>query len=52
MEELLKEVFQLNLNNFYLEMTTEKDLEIILSLIEQLLKPHHHVFIGVINPRN
>lgn len=49
---VLVEVFQLNLNNFYLQMTTEKDPESIFTLIGKIIKPHHRVFIGVINPRD
>lgn len=45
-------VFQLKLKNFYLQMTTEPDPEHLLSLISKLIKPHHRVFIGVINPRD
>ncbi|CAF1120675.1 unnamed protein product [Rotaria sordida] len=49
---ILNELFQLKLNNFYLQMTTELDPDSILSLIGKLIKPHHRVFIGVINPRD
>ncbi|CAF0863327.1 unnamed protein product [Adineta steineri] len=50
--EILKDIFQLHLNNFYLQLSSEKDPERILSLISKLLQPHHRVFIGVINPKN
>ncbi len=33
-------------------MLSEKDPESILSLIGELIQPHHRVFIGVINPRD
>ncbi len=49
---VLEEVFQLHLNNFYLEMASEKNLENILSLIGKLIQPHHRVFICVINQIN
>ncbi len=49
---VLCEVFQLHLNNFYIQLKSEKDPETILSCIGQLIQPHHRVFIGVINPRD
>jgi 5-methyltetrahydropteroyltriglutamate--homocysteine methyltransferase len=52
-KRLLEKVFQLHVNNFYLQLTTETDPESILSFIgKQLLQPHHRVSIGVINPRD
>jgi len=52
-KRVLEHVFQLNLNNFYIQLTTESDPESILSFIgKKLLQPQHRVFIGVINPRD
>ncbi|UJR20389.1 hypothetical protein I4U23_023520 [Adineta vaga] len=48
--EVLEEVFQLHLNNFYIQLSSETDPEKILSLIGRLIQPHQRVFIGVINP--
>lgn len=48
--KVLKKVFQLHLNNFYLQLASEENPENILSLIGKLIQSHHRVFIGVINP--
>lgn len=49
---VLHEIFRLHLNNFYLEMTSEKDPKVLLALIGKSIKPKHRIFIGVINPRD
>ena len=47
---LLKEIFQLKLGRFYLQMAAERDKKTLLRLISQLAKPSQLIFIGVIDP--
>ncbi|HEV2275752.1 MAG TPA: 5-methyltetrahydropteroyltriglutamate--homocysteine methyltransferase, partial [Acidobacteriaceae bacterium] len=49
---LLPDLFQLNAGRFYLQMASEPDKKRALDLVRQLLRPHHLVFIGVIDPIN
>jgi 5-methyltetrahydropteroyltriglutamate--homocysteine methyltransferase len=47
---LIPELFQLNVGRFYLQMASEPDRKRALGAVKQVLKPHHLVFIGVIDP--
>ena len=47
---LLPDLFQLNVGRFYLQMASEPDRQRILHVVNQLIKPDHTVFIGVIDP--
>ena len=47
--ELLPELFQLQADNFYVQMASEKDPGRVLVIIRQQLKPGQRVFVGVIN---
>ena len=49
---VLREIFRLHVNNFYLEMSSEKAPETLLTLIGQSIEAKHRIFIGVINPRD
>jgi 5-methyltetrahydropteroyltriglutamate--homocysteine methyltransferase len=52
--KFLPQLFDLNVNNFYLQFASESDPVHVLETIKQYLKPHQRVFIGVIdviNPR-
>jgi 5-methyltetrahydropteroyltriglutamate--homocysteine methyltransferase len=49
---LLPDLFQLKTAHFYLQMASEPDKQRVLRIVSQLLKPHHTVFIGVIDPIN
>ncbi|MEQ1636831.1 MAG: cobalamin-independent methionine synthase II family protein [Methylococcales bacterium] len=50
--ELLPDLFQLNAGNFYVQLASEKEPEKVLRAIQQHLKPHQRVFVGVINVLN
>ena len=47
--ELLPDLFQLQADNFYVQMASEKDPRRVLGIIKRHLKPHQRVFVGVIN---
>ncbi len=49
---LLPDLFQLNVGRFYLQMSSEPDRKRTLQTVNSVLKPHHTVFIGVIDPVN
>ncbi|CAF1055228.1 unnamed protein product [Didymodactylos carnosus] len=49
---VLPDLFQLHLRNFYLQLSSEKDRVKILNCIKQYMKPHHRIFVGVIDPIN
>ena len=49
---MLPHLFQLHLNNFYLQLSSENDRVKILKCIRKYLKPHHKVFVGVVDPNN
>jgi 5-methyltetrahydropteroyltriglutamate--homocysteine methyltransferase len=49
-ESLLPDLFQMNVGRFYLQMASEKDRKRVLRRVNQLLKPNHTIFIGVIDP--
>jgi 5-methyltetrahydropteroyltriglutamate--homocysteine methyltransferase len=40
----------MNVGRFYLQMASEKDKKRVLRKVNQLLKPNHTIFIGVIDP--
>src|SRR3984885_15115558 len=48
--ELLPSLFELNAGNFYIALAGEKDPERVLKAIRRYMKPHHTVFVGVVNP--
>jgi 5-methyltetrahydropteroyltriglutamate--homocysteine methyltransferase len=47
---LLPSLFQLRAGNFYVALAGEKDRVHVLGIIRKHMKPHHRVFVGVINP--
>jgi 5-methyltetrahydropteroyltriglutamate--homocysteine methyltransferase len=49
---MLPDLFQMNVGRFYLQMASEPDKKRILQLIGRLHKPHHTIFVGVIDPIN
>ncbi|MES2562480.1 MAG: 5-methyltetrahydropteroyltriglutamate--homocysteine methyltransferase [Pseudomonadota bacterium] len=48
--ELLPSLFELNVTNFYIALTLERDRERVLKIIRQYMKPNHRIFVGVIAP--
>jgi len=46
----LPDLFKMNVGRFYLQLASEPDRKRVLRLIGELRKPHHLVFIGVIDP--
>jgi 5-methyltetrahydropteroyltriglutamate--homocysteine methyltransferase len=48
----LPDLFKMNVGRFYLQLASEPDRKRVLQLITSLLSPHHHIFIGVIDPIN
>jgi 5-methyltetrahydropteroyltriglutamate--homocysteine methyltransferase len=48
--ELLPSLFELNAGNFYIALAGEKDPVRVLKAIRRYMKPHHTVFVGVVNP--
>jgi 5-methyltetrahydropteroyltriglutamate--homocysteine methyltransferase len=49
---MLPDLFQLNLTNFYLQLSSEKDRIRILKCIQKYMKPNQRIFIGVVDPNN
>ena len=47
---LLPELFQMRVGRFYLQLASEPDKERVLRIVRDLLRPEHHVYIGVIDP--
>lgn len=50
--QLLPDLFQMEVANFYIQLASERDRPRVLGLIKPLLKPSHRVFVGVIDPIN
>jgi 5-methyltetrahydropteroyltriglutamate--homocysteine methyltransferase len=50
--DLLPDLFNLHVSNFYLEYAAEKNKKDILKLISRLLKPSQRVYLGVTNVLN
>jgi 5-methyltetrahydropteroyltriglutamate--homocysteine methyltransferase len=48
--ELLPSLLQLNVTNFYVSLTSERDRPRVLGIIAKHLKPHHRIFAGVVSP--
>ena len=48
--QLLPDLFQMEVGNFYIQLASERDRPRVLGLIKPLLKPSHHVFVGVTDP--
>ncbi len=48
--ELLPSLFELNAGNFYIALAGEREPERVLKAIRRYMKPHHTVFVGVVNP--
>src|ERR1700683_5583059 len=48
--ELLPSLFELNAGNFYIALAGEQDPVRVLKAIRRYVKPHHTVFVGVVNP--
>ncbi|CAF4029319.1 unnamed protein product [Rotaria sp. Silwood2] len=49
---MLPDLFRLNLTNFYLQLSSEKNRIKVLKCIQKHMKPNHRIFIGVIDPIN
>ncbi|CAF1136129.1 unnamed protein product [Rotaria sordida] len=49
---MLPDLFQLNLTNFYLQLSSEKNRIKVLKCIQKHMKPNHRIFVGVIDPIN
>jgi 5-methyltetrahydropteroyltriglutamate--homocysteine methyltransferase len=47
---LLPDLFQIQAGRVYLQMASETDKPRVLELVKNVLRPHHLVFIGVIDP--
>ncbi len=47
--ELLPDLFDLKVGNFYVQMASERNPERALSVIKELLRPEQRVFVGVID---
>ena len=50
--ELLPSLFELNVGNFYVQLSSEPDRGRVLRLLKQLVKPDQTVFVGVTDPIN
>jgi 5-methyltetrahydropteroyltriglutamate--homocysteine methyltransferase len=50
--EFLPLLFQLNVGNFYIALTGEKDRVAVLKIIREHMKPGQRVFAGVVSPIN
>jgi 5-methyltetrahydropteroyltriglutamate--homocysteine methyltransferase len=49
---MLPDLFQLNLTNFYLQLSSEKDHIKILKCIQKYMKSNQRIFVGVVDPLN
>jgi 5-methyltetrahydropteroyltriglutamate--homocysteine methyltransferase len=49
---MLPDLFELNLTNFYLQLSSEKDHIKILKCIQKYMKPNQRIFVGVVDPVN
>ncbi len=49
---LLPTLFEIDVGNFYIAMAAEESPRKTLRMIKQLIKPHHRIFIGVVDPIN
>jgi 5-methyltetrahydropteroyltriglutamate--homocysteine methyltransferase len=49
---LLPALFRLQVGRFFLQLASEKDPARVLGMIRDNLRPHHMVFVGVIDPIN
>jgi 5-methyltetrahydropteroyltriglutamate--homocysteine methyltransferase len=47
---LLPSLFQLKATNFYIALAGERDRPRVLDILRAHIKPHHRIFVGVINP--
>lgn len=50
--ELLPSLFQLNVGNFYIQLSSETDRRRVLKILKDNVKPGQRVFVGVIDPIN
>jgi 5-methyltetrahydropteroyltriglutamate--homocysteine methyltransferase len=48
--DLLPSLFELNVGNFYVALSGEKDRIRVLKIIREYMKPEHRIFVGVIAP--
>jgi 5-methyltetrahydropteroyltriglutamate--homocysteine methyltransferase len=48
--ELLPSLFELNVGNFYIALTGEKDRVRVLKVIREYMRPEARVFVGVVSP--
>jgi 5-methyltetrahydropteroyltriglutamate--homocysteine methyltransferase len=48
--KLLPHLFELDVTNFYLQMASEPDRPRVLKMVQNLLRAHQRVFVGVIDP--
>jgi 5-methyltetrahydropteroyltriglutamate--homocysteine methyltransferase len=49
---LLPDLFTLDAGNFYIQLASERDRGRVLKLIREYARPHHKIFVGVIDPIN
>jgi 5-methyltetrahydropteroyltriglutamate--homocysteine methyltransferase len=47
---LLPSLFQLNVGNFYIALAGERDRPRVLRIIQDYIKPHQRIFVGVVSP--
>ena len=50
--KLLPSLFELLADNFYIQLSSEKDRPYVLRIIKENRKPHQRIFVGVIDPIN
>lgn len=48
--DLLPSLFELNAGNFFMQLASEPDHARVLRVVQQYLKPHQRVYVGVIDP--
>lgn len=48
--DVLPELFKLHLGIFYLQLASELDRKRVLKCIQFHMKPHHRIYVGVVNP--
>lgn len=47
---VLPSLFQLNVGNFYIALAGERDRPRVLRIIQDYIKPHQRIFVGVVSP--
>ena len=49
---LLPSLFALKVDNFYVALAGERDRKRVLRIIRECMRPHHRIFVGVVEPIN